>query len=503
MNEPAARRECPVAWSAAVGLAAFAFCLALTPAFPGDGDAGEFTLALALRGVPHPTGYPLYVLAGHAWVTLLHGLGLGWAHAANTWSAAGAGVAAGLLHALAARLAPGRAEVPRAGLALAAALPVALLLFDPAFLREATVAEVTTWQLAAVVALALAAFGALRELADPAVGRAGALRPRLFGMGLAVGAALAHHATSVFFALPLVGAIIFARVRARRLRFSDTLAAWAGAALPLLAHLHTAWRAWHPAAFQWPLLEPSAASVLAHASGRVFAVYLGAFAPRPQEAALLRTAIAPLAIPGLALAGLALARERLSPRGLVFGALLAGALLQLGFVFRYGVPDGVPYFLPVLVVALLGIGAAAAAVARHLARPPVLAAVALALVVYAAFGVAWVGSHHHATGLVAATIRERWRALPFERGFVLWNDDQYTQLVILGLLEHEKPGVVVDNPAMLTWAPQRRAFERRAGFDPLAGLALRDDSDLVLVPPNVARQTPLPVVDFAAWAPGR
>src|SRR5207249_1808516 len=34
----------PVAWSAAVGIAAGAAYLALAPAVPGDGDAGEFTL---------------------------------------------------------------------------------------------------------------------------------------------------------------------------------------------------------------------------------------------------------------------------------------------------------------------------------------------------------------------------------------------------------------------------------------------------------------------------
>ena len=504
MSEPAASREVPAAWSAAAGLAAFAFCLAFTPAFPGDGDAAEFTLALALRGVPHPTGYPLYVLLGHAWVTLLHALGAGWAHAANAWSAAGAGAAAGLLHALAARLVPGSVPLPRAGRALLAGVPVALLLFDPAFLREATVAEVGSWQVAAVTGLALAAFGALRALAAPPAGLAEReLRRRLFVLGLAAGASLAHHATSVFFVVPIVAAVVFARVRARRTGFATTLAAWAGLALPLLAHLHTAWRAWRPAAFQWPLLEPSWPSVLAHATGRVFSVYLGGFAPRPEEARLLVTAVAPLAVPGLLLAGVVLARERLSPRGLLFAGLLAGALAQLGFVFRYGVPDSGPYFLPVLAVAALAIGAAAAPLAPRLARPPAIAAVALVLAVHGAVGVAWIESHHGAVGRVAATIRERWRALPFERGIVLWNSDHYAQLVVLGLLENEKPGVIVDNPATLTWPAARAAFGRRLGFDPLAGLDLRDDSDLVLVPPNVARQTELPVVDFAAWSPGR
>lgn len=501
MSAPDGRSRVPAAWSAAAGLAAFATALALTPAFPGDGDAGEFTLALALGGVPHPTGYPLYVLLGSAWAAALHALGAGWAYAANAWSAAGAGVAAGLVHALAARLVPEDSPLPRAGRALFAAVPAALLALNPAFLREATIAEVGSWQVAAVAGMALAAAGALRALAAGAPEPA--LRGRLFVLGLAVGAALAHHATSVFFAVPLVAAVIAARVRARRLAFRTTLAAWAGVALPLLSHLHTAWRAWRPAAFQWPLLEPSAGSVFAHATGLHYSGYLGRFAPRPEEAALLAAAIAPVAVPGLLLAGLAVARERLAPRGLLAAGLLAGTLAQLVFVFRYGVPDSVPYFLPVLAVAVLGLAAAAAPLAHRMTRLPVLLGVALVLAVNGAIGIAWVDAHHRDIGAVAESIRERWRALPFERGIVLWNSDHYTHLVLLGLLEGEKPGVVVDNPATLTWPAARAAFRRRTGIDPLAGMDLRDESVLPLVPANVAAQTALPVVDFGLWSPER
>ncbi len=496
MSEGAGADRVPARWSAAVGLAAFALCLALAPRFPGNGDAGEFTLALALGGVPHPTGYPIYTMLGHVWVLALHSLGAGWAFAANAWSAAGAGVAVGLLHALGARLVPG---LPRSGRAAVAAVPALLLLLNPAFLREATVAEVTTWQVAAVAGMGLAALRVLVALEDGLEDRA--LTRRSFVMGLAGGAALAHHATSVFFLVPLVAVIVAARVRAGRLRFSTTLAAWAGLALPLLANLHTAWRAWHPVAYQWPLLEPSLASVLDHVTGRIYGTYLGRFAPRPEAVRLLRTAVAPLVVPGLALAGFALARDRGSARGLLVGALLAGALLQAGFVLVYGVPDGVPYLLPVLAVALLGLAAAGAPFAPRFAGAFGLVALALALSLYGALGLTWLDAHHRRIGRVAETIRARWRALPFDRGIVLWNSDHHTQLVILGLLEHEKPGVVVDDPAMLTWPACRSAFRARTGVDPLAGLTLTDDSQLGRIAPNIARQTTLPVVDFARWRP--
>lgn len=35
------------------------------------GDSGELVTAAAILGIPHPSGYPLYVLLGHLWITLL------------------------------------------------------------------------------------------------------------------------------------------------------------------------------------------------------------------------------------------------------------------------------------------------------------------------------------------------------------------------------------------------------------------------------------------------
>src|SRR6516162_1282939 len=109
-----ARRAAPAVtlaplWSVLVGALFGALDLALAPPVSGPKDAAEFTLVLAFGGVAHPTGYPLYVLLGHPFVQALHAAGASWAYAANAWSAVGGGVAAGLLHALAARLVPPRA----------------------------------------------------------------------------------------------------------------------------------------------------------------------------------------------------------------------------------------------------------------------------------------------------------------------------------------------------------------------------------------------------------
>ena len=98
----------PLGWSAGVAAAAFIAYLALAPGVASEGDGGELTLALALGGVPHPTGYPIYVLLGRVFCATLHAAGISYWYAANAWSAAGAALAVFFLHALASRLGPAR-----------------------------------------------------------------------------------------------------------------------------------------------------------------------------------------------------------------------------------------------------------------------------------------------------------------------------------------------------------------------------------------------------------
>jgi len=64
------RRPPTLDWrhSVAAGLVALAVTLPLTPDFSAGKDAGEFTLVLARFGAAHPTGYPLYTLAGGVFV---------------------------------------------------------------------------------------------------------------------------------------------------------------------------------------------------------------------------------------------------------------------------------------------------------------------------------------------------------------------------------------------------------------------------------------------------
>src|SRR4051794_1708302 len=58
--------------SVLVGALFAALSLVLAPPVTGPKDAAEFTVVLAVNGAAHPTGYPLYVMLGHWFVTALH-----------------------------------------------------------------------------------------------------------------------------------------------------------------------------------------------------------------------------------------------------------------------------------------------------------------------------------------------------------------------------------------------------------------------------------------------
>jgi hypothetical protein len=162
--------------------------------------------------------------------------------------------------------------------------------------------------------------------------------------------------------------------------------------------------------------------------------------------------------------------------------------------------DPSAYFLPVMVVSVVALARLGADLTEGLTSPVLGRLFALAAMVFVSF--AWVGpeiDHGRQIAAVDGQVRAAFRALPFDRGIVVWHSDSYVRLRAQQLLDGEKPGLVVIDPAMLTWAPERRAQTRALGFDPLAGMQLRSDADLAGVPGNIARQTALPVVDFAEW----
>ena len=126
---PSGRRL--AAEAAALGLILFAVYAAGACRTIYVGDSGELVAAVGVLGIPHPSGYPLYVLLGHLW-TLLVPLG-SIAYRMSLFSAVCAAGACAVLHHLCRRL----------GLRLPVAAAAALLLaFAPSLWGEANVQRV-------------------------------------------------------------------------------------------------------------------------------------------------------------------------------------------------------------------------------------------------------------------------------------------------------------------------------------------------------------------------
>ncbi|MCB9130601.1 MAG: DUF2723 domain-containing protein [Anaerolineales bacterium] len=86
-------------WLTAAVAGLLAGAVYVSGAAPGvlTGDSGEFQFAAWLAGLPHPTGYPLYMLLGWAWSHGLTALGIASPAAAmNLLSAVFGGLAVAL-----------------------------------------------------------------------------------------------------------------------------------------------------------------------------------------------------------------------------------------------------------------------------------------------------------------------------------------------------------------------------------------------------------------------
>ncbi|MCB0190480.1 MAG: DUF2723 domain-containing protein [Anaerolineae bacterium] len=115
----------------------------------GGADSGDLAAAVATLGIPHPPGYPTYVLAGYAWSRLPFGGDL--AYRLNLFSAFGAALAAGLTaltvmslrELLAATNTSSLSEpMPQGPLLIGAGLAGLFLAFAPLVWSQATITEV-------------------------------------------------------------------------------------------------------------------------------------------------------------------------------------------------------------------------------------------------------------------------------------------------------------------------------------------------------------------------
>ena len=354
-----------IALAAAVGtLVGAVACLCRAPGVL-YADAGEFLTALATRGVAHPPGFPLYVLAGGLWLDAARLLGANPAQALNAFSSvcAGAAAAAAVVAALA-LLERGVPELDggtRAALATGAAL---LTGFGPTLFDFSLGIEVYAFHMALLTA---AVASAVRALGAEAARKA---REWTLLSGLFTGAALAvHHATMVV-SLPGL-AILLWRRESRRERWPRTLLFFAGTLPGLLAYASLPVRASRWPALNWGNpsnfhrfwehvtardyqvnIESSSALIVSHA-GRFLAAWR-------QE----------VSIPGILLAVLALFllwnRARLAVVGL--WAVILG---DVAFAVRYEIAeDQAAYYLPTFLASCLLLTLAAAWLLERFASRP-------------------------------------------------------------------------------------------------------------------------------------
>jgi len=138
-SPPIARLPNSIA-AAGVGIAALTIYLRWLPPGLTGKDAGDFATAVAVLGVPHPTGYPLYCLLGKlfAWAVPWGDL----AHRLNLFSAVTAAAAACVLHLALTRLPLPVTLDPGANARLILAAAVALLVaFAPTIASQAIIPE--------------------------------------------------------------------------------------------------------------------------------------------------------------------------------------------------------------------------------------------------------------------------------------------------------------------------------------------------------------------------
>lgn len=110
------------------------------------GDSGELVAAAATLGIPHPSGYPLYVLLGKLWIMLVPMGSIAWRM--SLLSAAAAALTCGLFFAL----------VRRLGISSPAAVVSTLILaFSPSFWSQANIQRVYSLNAFFVVAVSFAA----------------------------------------------------------------------------------------------------------------------------------------------------------------------------------------------------------------------------------------------------------------------------------------------------------------------------------------------------------
>jgi hypothetical protein len=338
-RETAARSARPLTAAAvlvAVALPLVLYARTMPPTITwwfGGADSGDLVPAADVLGIPHPTGYPLFVLLGHAATRIPWGEIAGRINAMNAVLAAlGAGATALAVLPLTDRPAGGTLRHPgvRPAAACLAALAVAT---SSLYWSQAIIGEVYALH-AALTALVLWVWA---RRTHPAL------------RGAAHGLALTNHLTSLI----LLGAALVAYARPGRSSDRWRRGGWfaLGLTVPLLLYALLPVRAArHPAA-NWGDPE-TPGRFLAHVTGRQYQELVdwrdvgGALRTLPPLVRLVVGDLPPWT-PVVAAFGAAVLWRRRRPYA-VFTATAAGGVLLFCAVYR--VPDRAPYLLPAYVV---------------------------------------------------------------------------------------------------------------------------------------------------------
>ncbi len=229
-----------------VALCAFGLYLAtMAPsivwAFSGE-DSGDLAAAVATWGIPHPTGYPLYILLGGLFSHLIPIGQL--AFRLNLMSASCTAAGCALVFLTVLRLGGRRADLKPAVLYIAAACAALALATSRTIWTQSIITEVYALELlfSAAIAFLLAS-----DLHD---------RRQLYLLAFVAGLSLTHHTTIVF---SLAGAAAAVSLRWRRRLLDPALLLRLAAlfALPLLLYLLLPLRASQHPASNWG--DPSSA----------------------------------------------------------------------------------------------------------------------------------------------------------------------------------------------------------------------------------------------------
>ncbi|MCB9159682.1 MAG: DUF2723 domain-containing protein [Caldilineaceae bacterium] len=333
----------------------------LRMAAPGllGGDSGEFQFAAWNFGLAHPTGYPLYMLAGGLWQHLWALVGVGPARALNALSAVTGAAAVSALFLLMRRWLSGAVIISRAA-ALFAAIMLAV---NPTMWSQSLIAEVYALHALFIVLIFLAAQSiALARAQDEPTGR------RYVVLFLLVGLALTHHGMTL---LLLPGLLLYLRVvdAGWWRNPGRVLAVLAALTLPLLLYLYIPLRS-GPGASPWyhqrlgdgvlTLYDGSARAFVDFVTGRSISVgFLGPGAALARLGEAFTLWRIHYNWPGLVLLtvglGVLIARRE---RG-ILALTVPFLVLQQLFNLFYAIDDILAYYIPLYVIGAIWIGFAA------------------------------------------------------------------------------------------------------------------------------------------------